>query len=81
MWVGMNADPQGLARTEAQLLSVAIGEKLSYQHGNENGHVQRAGKADENRHGPGQVGSGRHVAIAHGGQGNEREVEIVAEFR
>ncbi len=69
------------SQTSARLLFFVACEKFSYQHGNENGHVQLAGKADEYRHGSGQVGNGRHVAKTHGSQGNERQIEIVAELR
>jgi hypothetical protein len=31
-----------------------------------------AGKTDQDRHGPGQVRNGHHVAVADGRQGNER---------
>ena len=67
-------------QTWARLLSFVAGEKFSYQHGNENGHVQLTGKADENGHGSGQVGNGRHVAKTHGSQGNKRKIKIVAEL-
>lgn len=58
----------------ARLFSFVASEKFSYQYGNENGHVQLAGKADEDGHGSAQGGNGRHVAKARGSQGHEHQI-------